>query len=183
MKKEKESDEHMVAEMLNAVKPKRNVLSALTSVPRQISDEWHGEGKLLGTGGFSEAVWGPVTLAIGLDLLLNPTSSSTNITIQLLSWRYPIWGISIPLIVSGIFTIIGVILFFIRGRCFASRAFRLIGAGVGIAIWFTFVLLDWFAFGTKHAFIYEHVGLTVVYIRSTQLAWRKFLFLRVSSNG
>lgn len=176
--KDKKDDETMVAEMLDAVQPKLTLWQVLLSIPQQIVDEWHGEGKLLGTGGFSEVVWGPVTFAIGLDLLFN-SSSNSNTTIQLLMWYLTIYQLSFPLITSGFLTIVGIILFFIRGRCVASRVLRLIGAGLGIAIWFTLTLVDLLNFGMKHAFIYEHLGLFIIYARSAQLAWRKFLLLRI----
>jgi hypothetical protein len=141
----------------------------------RIADEWHGEGRLLGRGCFSEVGWAFTTMMIGAWLILFPESVANVHILELIARSVPVWLVAPTLVMCGAFTGSGIVLFFIRGRCIASRIARLTGACLGLGIWLAILLNAVFVLRGDSAFVWVYTLGVLSFARAATLAWRRFL--------
>lgn len=159
--------ERSVAPSTESSTPSRgNLLHALTG-------EWYGEGRLCGRGSFTEVGWGNATLLMGLLMICVPEAAQNAHILGLVVNRFSLWMVATPAILSGTMTDVGVVLFFIRGRCFASRMFRFFGSAVGLALWIALFLSALFTLNGEFAMLPVYGWAVLGYARTLTHAWRR----------
>jgi hypothetical protein len=151
------------------------LLTSRSTWVERLSAEWHGDGRLKGQG-----AWGEIFLSLlfalptGIALLFWPDANSHTRTFNLVMWSYPIWVIGIPLVVSGVSTVTGIALFFMRGRCVASRWLRLFGGGIGVTVYMGLFIVTVHLHGPQDAIVYGYLLPFGMSLRVVSQALRRF---------
>lgn len=147
----------------------------MPAILRLIWREWMGDGPVLGRGNFAEFLWANFgNLQIGVLILLYPAWAAHSHGLALMLWRWPIWAVGGVFILSGLFTDLGLVLSFFRGRCVASRLARLVGASLGFWIWLCILGSVWQEGHASYIAVATSQLGTVAYLRTVCLAWRRY---------
>lgn len=140
-----------------------------------IRAEFLGEGRLFGSGRFTEFGTGLAGALMGLEMLLLPRSIGNSHVLSILSPFLPCWLIAMPWLVGGGLVLAGLGAFWWRGyrNCNAARWLRFAGNGVNLVLWVYVTFASMLRFGGEFPMAIVFMWCAFACYRSSVICFRR----------
>lgn len=140
---------------------------------RYIRDEWAGRGTFLGKGHFTELMLSISEVMIGIHIIIEGKDSvGYSILLDKMEDIYPVRIAGIFWLLSGLLTLIGILLFVLGYRTTGGykieRLLRFLGALGSIFVWLVAALTL-----SPSPFAYIYYMASVASMRTSRIVWRK----------